>query len=146
MPGFDPDRLEMAFVRRPADFPDDSVVRHAQGQTGRDQDVFVSGAVRTVDTAAPVAFFPEICNEDWLFFYRDVVERKLGYSGRCDASFVTIPFLILNGQRGMSAILVKVQRPQTGTFDPRAETIGWHFWKRGGTPARRNYPLREYRA
>jgi len=63
------------------DFPDNSVVCHARRQIGEYQDVFVSGSVLAVDTSAPFDFFPDIYNEDWLFFYRDAAKRCLASSG-----------------------------------------------------------------
>lgn len=63
------------------DFPDNSVVCHARRQIGEYQDVFVSGSVLAVDTSAPFDFFPDIYNEDWLFFYRDAAGERLTSSG-----------------------------------------------------------------
>jgi len=59
-------------------FPDNSVVCHARRGTGKYQGVFVSGSVLAVDTVAHFDFFPDIYNEDWLFFYRDAAQRRLG--------------------------------------------------------------------
>jgi hypothetical protein len=66
---------------RVSDFPDNSVVCHAHRETGESQDVFVSGSVLAIDCTAPIGFFPDIYNEDWLFFYNDTVERRLAWSG-----------------------------------------------------------------
>lgn len=66
---------------RVKDFPDNSVVCHAHRETGEQQDVFVSGSVLAIDCTAPIGFFPDVYNEDWLFFYNDTVERKLAWSG-----------------------------------------------------------------
>ncbi len=66
---------------RVTDFPDNSVVCHAHRETGASQDIFVSGSVLAVDCLGPVGFFPEVYNEDWLFFYDDVRARRLGWSG-----------------------------------------------------------------
>jgi hypothetical protein len=63
------------------EFPDNSVVCHARRVVGEVQDVFVSGSVLAVDCTAPFAFFPDIYNEDWLFFYRDVAAKRLANSG-----------------------------------------------------------------
>jgi hypothetical protein len=65
---------------RVSDFPDNSVVCHAHRETGESQDVFVSGSVLAIDCTAPIGFFPDIYNEDWLFFYNDTVERRLAWS------------------------------------------------------------------
>ena len=67
---------------RVTDFPDNSVVCHAHRETGAAQDVFVTGSVLAVSPQEPVGFFPEIYNEDWLFFYGDAQSRDLGWSGR----------------------------------------------------------------
>ena len=67
---------------RAVDFPDNSVVCHGHRETGAYQDVFISGSVLAVHSAEPVAFFPEIYNEDWFFFYHDAAARRLGWSGR----------------------------------------------------------------
>jgi hypothetical protein len=67
---------------RVTDYADNSVVCHANRATGADQDVFVSGSVLAVNCQQPFGFFPEIYNEDWLFFYDDVRARRLGWSGR----------------------------------------------------------------
>jgi hypothetical protein len=63
------------------DFPDNSVVCHARREIGAYQDVFVSGSVLAVDTSVPFDFFPDIYNEDWLFFYHDTVYERLARSG-----------------------------------------------------------------
>lgn len=62
-------------------FPDNSVVCHARRLVGERQDVFVSGSVLAVDSMAPFDFFPDIYNEDWLFFYRNVATRRLSSPG-----------------------------------------------------------------
>jgi hypothetical protein len=62
-------------------FPDNSVVCHARREIGEYQDVFVSGSMLAVDTNAPFDFFPDIYNEDWLFFYRDAAMERLASSG-----------------------------------------------------------------
>jgi hypothetical protein len=63
------------------EFPDNSVVCHARRDVKRDQDVFVSGSVLAVDCTAPFGFFPNIYNEDWLFFYDDAAEKRLASPG-----------------------------------------------------------------
>lgn len=64
------------------EFPDNSVVCHARRMIGAFQDVFVSGSALAVDCTVPFAFFPDIYNEDWLFFYEDAANRRLGSSER----------------------------------------------------------------
>lgn len=66
---------------RVTEFPDNSVVCHAHRATGRFQDVLVTGSVLAVDCTAPIGFFPDVYNEDWLFFYDDAAEHRLGSSG-----------------------------------------------------------------
>lgn len=66
---------------RVVDFPDNSVVCHANRLTGARQDVFVSGAALAVDAYADISFFPEIYNGDWLFFYDNASGGRLGDSG-----------------------------------------------------------------
>ena len=77
---------------RAVDFPDNSVVCHGHRETGEYQDVFISGSLLAVHSAEPVAFFPEIYNEDWFFFYHDAVERRLGWSGRDATQLCYDPF------------------------------------------------------
>ncbi len=62
-------------------FPDNSVVCHARREIGEYQDVFVSGSMLAVDCTVPFAFFPDIYNEDWLFFYEDAATEQLTSSG-----------------------------------------------------------------
>jgi hypothetical protein len=60
------------------DYPDNSVVCHAQRLAGLGQDVFVSGAVLGVNTQHDgLSFFPDIYNEDWFFFARYAAGRTL---------------------------------------------------------------------
>lgn len=66
---------------RVSSFPDNSVVCHAHRETGAFQDVSVSGSALAVACTAPIGFFPDIYNEDWLFFYHDIEARQLGSSG-----------------------------------------------------------------
>lgn len=58
-------------------FPDNSVICHARRRAGEGQDVFVTGSVLAVDCSAPFSFFPDIYNEDWLFFYENVKAGKV---------------------------------------------------------------------
>lgn len=75
-----------------ADFPDNSVVCHARRAIGEYQDVFVSGSALAVDCTVPFAFFPDIYNEDWLFFYRDAAEGRLARSGHTATQLRYDPF------------------------------------------------------
>jgi len=64
-----------------SDYPDNSVVCHARRRAGEDQGVFVTASVLAVDCRSPFGFFPDIYNEDWLFFYQDAAEGRLANSG-----------------------------------------------------------------
>jgi len=77
---------------RAVDFPDNSVVCHGHRKTGGFQDVFISGSVLGVRCAEAVAFFPEIYNEDWFFFYHAAAERRLGRHGRDATQLCYDPF------------------------------------------------------
>ena len=63
------------------DYPDNSIVCHANRMTEGSQDVFVSGAALAVDCDADIGFFPDIYNEDWLFFFDDASARAAGQLG-----------------------------------------------------------------
>jgi len=63
---------------RVTDYPDNSVVCHAHRETGGMQDVFVTGAALAVDCQQSSGFFPDIYNEDWLFFYDAASAGQLG--------------------------------------------------------------------
>jgi hypothetical protein len=67
---------------RVTDYPDNSVVCHAHRMTGGMQDVFVTGAALAVDCQQSSGFFPDIYNEDWLFFYDAASAGQLGSSQR----------------------------------------------------------------
>ncbi len=55
-------------------YPDNSVVCHANRLAGGHQDVFVSGSAILVAADRSCSFFPEVYNEDW-FFFLDSLER-----------------------------------------------------------------------
>jgi hypothetical protein len=58
--------------------PDNSVVCHARRDAGMLQDVFLTGAALGVHcNSLPLSFFPDIYNEDWLFFAREAASRQL---------------------------------------------------------------------
>jgi hypothetical protein len=73
-------------------FPDNSVVCHARRAIGEFQDVFVSGSALAVDCTVSFGFFPDIYNEDWLFFYPDAAEGRLGSSGHTATQLRYDPF------------------------------------------------------
>jgi hypothetical protein len=62
------------------DFPDNSIVCHANRETGGSQDVFVSGAALAVNCESEIGFFPDIYNEDWLFMFDYASAGKLANS------------------------------------------------------------------
>jgi hypothetical protein len=69
-----------------ARFPDNSTVCHAHRDTGgKLQDVFVSGSSLAVDVTRTASFFPDIYNEDWLFFHGAAAAGRLGLSD-CNAT------------------------------------------------------------
>jgi len=58
--------------------PDNSVVCHARCDAGLQQDVFLTGAALGVHcNSLPLSFFPDIYNEDWLFFAPEAAGRQL---------------------------------------------------------------------
>jgi hypothetical protein len=59
------------------DFPDNSVVRHAERLSGVEPGIALSGGALVVTAPKAVSFFPNIYNEDWLYM--------------CDASAHTAP-------------------------------------------------------
>ena len=59
---------------------------------GEVQDVFVSGSALAVDCTVPFGFFPDIYNEDWLFFYEDAANGRLGRSERTATQLRYDPF------------------------------------------------------
>jgi hypothetical protein len=78
---------------RVATFPDNSVACHAYRMTGGRQDVFVTGAALAVDCQQQnIGFFPDIYNEDWLFFYDDAAQGLLGSSERIVTQLRYDPF------------------------------------------------------
>jgi hypothetical protein len=73
-------------------FPDNSAACHAHRETGGAQDVFLSGSALAVDMQQDIGFFPEIYNEDWLYFYDDAANGRLGSSARKITQLVYDPF------------------------------------------------------
>ena len=62
------------------EFPDNSIACHANRMTGEEQGVFVSGAALAVNCDVELSFFPEIYNEDWLFFFDHASQGMLANS------------------------------------------------------------------
>ncbi len=77
---------------RVVEFPDNSIVCHAHRETGEYQDVFVTGSALAVHGTKATGFFPNVYNEDWLFFYGDAALGKLGASGLPATQLVYDPF------------------------------------------------------
>jgi hypothetical protein len=77
---------------RVTDYPDNSIVCHANRLTNGKQGVFVSGAALAVDCDADIGFFPDIYNEDWLFFFDDVSSRRLANSSLEATQLCYYPF------------------------------------------------------
>jgi hypothetical protein len=73
-------------------YPDNSVVCHARREVGEYQGVFVSGSALAVDCRGPFDFFPDLYNEDWLFFYRDAAEERLATPGSLAEQLPYDPF------------------------------------------------------
>lgn len=63
------------------DFPDNSVVCHANRLSGQCQGTFLSGAALLVDAGGIESFFPTIYNEDWLFMAGALSARRIGRVG-----------------------------------------------------------------
>lgn len=64
------------------DYPDNSVVCHANRLAGGRQDVFVSGSALLARTDRPTSFFPDVYNEDWLFYLHALTRRSVASHGR----------------------------------------------------------------
>jgi hypothetical protein len=63
-------------------FPDNSVVCHANRETGSPQDTFIGGGALAVPADRIDSFFPEIYNEDWFFLLGKTMLRPVGQVGR----------------------------------------------------------------
>jgi hypothetical protein len=62
-------------------FPDNSVVCHANRETGAAQDTFIGGGALAVPADRIDSFFPEIYNEDWFFLLGETMLRRVGQVG-----------------------------------------------------------------
>lgn len=66
----------------PKDFPDNSVVCHANRLGGGKQDVFASASGMGVRCDRDdLAFFPNVYNEDWFFFAKEAASHKIARVG-----------------------------------------------------------------
>ena len=63
------------------EFPDNSVVCHANRLGGGRQEVFVGGSALLVDPTLQHGFFPHIYNEDWLYLYEDLTAGRVAGVG-----------------------------------------------------------------
>lgn len=75
------------------DFPDNSIVCHANRETGGAQDVFVSGAALALDCQSDIGFFPDIYNEDWLFMFDYASSGNLANSSLKATQLCYYPFV-----------------------------------------------------
>jgi hypothetical protein len=67
---------------RVIEFPDNSVIRHADRLAGGHGEVFISGgALGVSDAAARAFFFPSIYNEDWFFVLPSLARRPAAMIG-----------------------------------------------------------------
>lgn len=62
-------------------YPDNSVVCHAYRFAGGNQGTFIGAGAMAVAVSKVQAFFPDVYNEDWLFLYDAVAERKVAIVG-----------------------------------------------------------------
>ncbi len=63
------------------DWPDNSVVCHANRLGGSGQGVFVGGSALLVDATQQFSFFPKIYNEDWMFLFDWMAGARVGCVG-----------------------------------------------------------------
>jgi hypothetical protein len=62
-------------------FPDNSVLCHAFRAAGGQQDTFIGGGALAVSVDRVRAFFPDVYNEDWLFFVRSLAAGRAAVTG-----------------------------------------------------------------
>ncbi|GAA1028078.1 hypothetical protein GCM10009557_11780 [Virgisporangium ochraceum] len=65
-------------------FPDNSVVCHANRETGGFQDTFVGGGALLAATEREMSFFPDVYNEDWFFLLNRSRLRPVTVAGRAE--------------------------------------------------------------
>jgi hypothetical protein len=112
-------------------YPDNSVVCHARREVGEYQDVFVSGSALAVDCRVPFDFFPDLYNEDWLFFYRDAAAERLATPGSLAEQLPYDPFADPQraaGQEFGDVIAEGLYALLHGSLG--AEAAGEEYWKR----------------
>ncbi len=64
------------------DYPDNSVVCHANRLAGAKQGVFPGGSALMIDVLGSDSVFPPIYNEDWLFLFDAVRNRSLAVASK----------------------------------------------------------------
>lgn len=113
------------------DFPDTSVVGHAELAVGKNVDTFLSGSCLFVRTDNDVGFFPPIYNEDWLFMIPKIAQglvTSLGsifqkeydpFADPLTAEFQEPGEVIADGLIAMIA---------GGQYDNRLERAIWEGW------------------
>lgn len=62
-------------------YPDNSVVCHANRETGAPQETFIGGGALAVPADRIDSFFPEIYNEDWFFLLGETMLRPVSQVG-----------------------------------------------------------------
>jgi hypothetical protein len=63
------------------DYPDNSVVCHANRLAGGKQDVFPGGSALLIDASQCDSLFPPVYNEDWLFLFNAVQAGSVATAG-----------------------------------------------------------------
>ncbi|MDP9827161.1 hypothetical protein [Kineosporia succinea] len=66
------------------EFPDNSVVCHARRVVGLEQGTFLAGGCLLVDLTRALPYFPGVYNEDWLFCWEAVRDRRMAMPGNVD--------------------------------------------------------------
>ncbi|GAA3616087.1 hypothetical protein GCM10022223_35510 [Kineosporia mesophila] len=66
------------------EFPDNSVVCHARRVVGLEQGTFLAGGCLLVDLTRTLPYFPGVYNEDWLFCWEAVRDRRMAMPGSVD--------------------------------------------------------------
>ena len=111
-------------------FPDNSVVCHANRETGATQDTFIGGGALAVPADRIDAFFPEIYNEDWFFLLGETMLRPVGQVGLARQKEYD-PFA--NPERARSEEFGDVLAEGLFALFDDGGTIGdanWAYWKK----------------
>ena len=62
-------------------FPDHSAIGHIERAFGVRKDVFLSGAFLALRPSAIHSYFPNIYNEDWIFFFNELPKNRIACCG-----------------------------------------------------------------